>query len=311
MSKMKKVGKALGVTGKALNYTVTLGGSKAAENARKLYADSFSSYEITFERYSSLKTEINIVLENIGFSIASVQPSLIFCQTMLNKAKVKIDQTPSNSHTVEKLQTFRNLYNSTMTTGFGGAVGGASAAGAWIVVSMVGSASTGAAISGLSGVAAYNATMAWFGGGALAAGGAGMSGGMMILGGIVAAPLVLISTKMSYSNAKKLTLETDKVNNETEKLTESIAEAEQRLDLLQEDYAVIQNLNTVYIEDVNLLRATIFPRGRWSKAKQYILQIIGKPSYTGEQGLALVKLRDVTDVYLANFEKRNFVEKSD
>jgi len=46
--------------------------------------------------------------------------------------------------------------------------------------------------------------MAWFGGGALAASGAGMTGGMMVLGGIVAAPLVLFSSKNSYSKAQKI-----------------------------------------------------------------------------------------------------------
>ena len=46
------------------------------------------------------------------------------------------------------------------------------------------SASTGAAISGLTGVAATNATLAWLGGGALSAGGFGVAGGMAVLGGL-------------------------------------------------------------------------------------------------------------------------------
>ncbi|AVI91336.1 hypothetical protein CW753_18200 [Klebsiella pneumoniae] len=53
------------------------------------------------------------------------------------------------------------------------------ALGAWALVSAIGTASTGTAIGTLSGVAATNATLAWFGGGAVAAGGAGMSGGML------------------------------------------------------------------------------------------------------------------------------------
>jgi hypothetical protein len=53
-------------------------------------------------------------------------------------------------------------------------------------------ASTGAAISGLSGAAAWNATLAWLGGGSLAAGGGGMALGSIVLGGITVGPAVLI-----------------------------------------------------------------------------------------------------------------------
>lgn len=56
----------------------------------------------------------------------------------------------------------------------------------------IGTASTGAAIAGLSGVAATNATLASFGGGAIAAGGLGMAGGTAVLGGLVAAPALAV-----------------------------------------------------------------------------------------------------------------------
>ena len=59
-------------------------------------------------------------------------------------------------------------------------------------VGVLGTASTGTAIGGLSGAAATNATLAWLGGGALTAGGYGMAGGAVVLGGIVAAPVLLV-----------------------------------------------------------------------------------------------------------------------
>lgn len=58
---------------------------------------------------------------------------------------------------------------------------------------MFASASTGTAIATLSGAAATNATLAWFGGGSLAAGGLGMAGGSAILGGIVAGPALAVA----------------------------------------------------------------------------------------------------------------------
>lgn len=64
--------------------------------------------------------------------------------------------------------------------------------GALSLATSVGVASTGAAISGLSGAAATNATLAWLGGGAIAAGGGGMALGSLVLGGITVGPALAI-----------------------------------------------------------------------------------------------------------------------
>lgn len=74
----------------------------------------------------------------------------------------------------------------------GAAVGGVAAYGAFVAAASLGTASTGVAISTLSGVAATNATLALLGGGTLAAGGAGVAGGTMVLAGIVAAPAAIL-----------------------------------------------------------------------------------------------------------------------
>lgn len=74
----------------------------------------------------------------------------------------------------------------------GAVAGGAVAFGAYSAAGAFAAASTGTAIAGLSGAAATNATLAFFGGGALAAGGLGMAGGMAVLGGVVAGPALLV-----------------------------------------------------------------------------------------------------------------------
>lgn len=88
------------------------------------------------------------------------------------------------------------------------AAGGSGAAvstalGAWALVGAVGTASTGTALSTLSGAAAVKATLAWFGGGSLAAGGAGMAGGALVLGGLVAVPAVALTALFSHLSANK------------------------------------------------------------------------------------------------------------
>ncbi len=81
----------------------------------------------------------------------------------------------------------------------GALVGVASYGGAM----MFATASTGTAIGSLAGAAATNATLAWFGGGSLAAGGLGMAGGMAVLGGIVAAPVLAVGGAVFAAKAKK------------------------------------------------------------------------------------------------------------
>ncbi|MDI1433254.1 hypothetical protein [Polyangium sorediatum] len=71
--------------------------------------------------------------------------------------------------------------------------GSATAAGALALAGTVGVASTGTAIGSLSGAAATNATLAWLGGGSLAAGGFGMAGGTLIVGGLAVAPAVAVA----------------------------------------------------------------------------------------------------------------------
>ena len=92
-----------------------------------------------------------------------------------------------------ELKTMGNIASSLLEGGVTGAASGALAAfGAYSAASALATASTGTAISALSGVAASNATLAFFGGGSLAAGGLGMAGGAAVLGGLVAGPALLV-----------------------------------------------------------------------------------------------------------------------
>jgi len=78
----------------------------------------------------------------------------------------------------------------------GGAAGATAAIAApqaaLLGVSTFATASTGTAISSLTGAAATNATLAWLGGGSVAAGGGGMATGSAVLGLIAAAPAAFI-----------------------------------------------------------------------------------------------------------------------
>ena len=86
-----------------------------------------------------------------------------------------------------------NAKEATATLLAGGGAAGAALAGVPSLVtgavSALATASTGTAISTLSGAAATNATLAWLGGGSLAAGGGGMAAGSAVLAGVTGATM--------------------------------------------------------------------------------------------------------------------------
>lgn len=106
--------------------------------------------------------------------------------------KLKLQMT--NPQNLKNMQTASLKASEVVKAGIGslgtGALAGIASYGGAM---MFASASTGTAIASLSGIAATNATMAWFGGGSLAAGGLGMAGGSMVLGGIVAGPVLAVA----------------------------------------------------------------------------------------------------------------------
>lgn len=106
------------------------------------------------------------------------------------KLKLQIDNTGNfKKMEVASLKATEVVKAGVSTLGAGALAGIASYGGAM----MFASASTGTAIATLSGAAATNATLAWFGGGSLAAGGLGMAGGTAVLGGIVAGPVLAVA----------------------------------------------------------------------------------------------------------------------
>jgi hypothetical protein len=87
------------------------------------------------------------------------------------------------------------IHAAEIAAGLGGAVaaGAGASMGTTSLIGLFGTASTGTAIGSLSGAAATNATLAWLGGGSLAAGGGGVALGSLVLGSIVLAPAVLVT----------------------------------------------------------------------------------------------------------------------
>ncbi len=192
---------------------------------RKRYEQRRTQYKARRRSYEDFVREVNAELWDLHLQRVAALDTLKKAADFLKRANVK-DRSwnPNFGITAEQFAelkdvvvTLRNLAAGAAGGVVGGAgLGAAASAGAYAAASIYGVASTGAAISGLAGIAARNAALAWLGGGALAAGGGGMAAGTLLLVNIALAPLAILPAVIAGIQAWK----------QKGKIEEAIAEME-------------------------------------------------------------------------------------
>lgn len=289
----------------------TIGGHGRLKEARFNYEKNYTVYAQHFNNTVDLQASINDKLNEVGAMTYSILLELEKSRKILSqpaKGSMSCAIAPQFNSVSSKIYQLRDIADEQSHTGMaliqGTTVGGLAAVGSWTLVSMFGSASTGTAIASLSGVAAHNSILAWFGGGALAAGGGGMAAGTVTLGAIVAVPIVLFSSYKTHSSANDLNLKIDKIRSEIPKLvrsssdlTEANKAINQQLDILKMQHEKISEINKqVY----NL----IYPNGVVSKAKRNINKLFKQDFYTKAEAEGIDKLLtaiyDVNDLFDKN-----------
>jgi hypothetical protein len=205
--KTKEVAKKVG---EVATNVITVGGYSALQ-------ESIAAYDTQLEKHRESVNSFETA--NCGFrsAVESLGTETTECMTLL-KASREFVQRLSYSQFSSKLPNFPvfdtpdlNRVTATLArcdaainAGVGAGLGLAASTGAWVLVAHLGTASTGAAISGLAGIAAHNAILAWLGGGALAAGGGGMFLGSLAIGALALLPMIGYSTYKSYKEATRI-----------------------------------------------------------------------------------------------------------
>ena len=287
-----------------LNAT-TFGGYNRFKDSKSRYETAYAKYKSSYSKQEKISNECQSRIVTLGENTIVAFRTLDEAQILLRATEhSKIIpnvgtnhlQIPSNKLLVTELsiKDYRVLAE-------GASVGSVAAVGSWSLVALLGTASTGTSIATLSGVAATNATLAWFGGGALAAGGAGMAGGSLVLGGIAIIPLIAYCTWSSHSKSKQLDQETDK-------LTVATGEAEANSISLLQCYEIISaqvtQLNAVHRRlHYQLGNATrlLLPYGWLSKLWRYIRSICGRGYYLESENCILIPFKQEVERFTAYF----------
>lgn len=255
---------------------------KLGNTAQKRYERKRQSIENTLQTTQDLAGEygqlqIQVKLQTIGRFVAFIER--IGQQTSQGDMKF-LEGLEGVS--LQQLQEYKTATFEAERFAAGGftAVGAAYAAGQGTValVGLFGTASTGAAIGGLSGAAAWNATLAWLGGGSLAAGGGGMALGTLVLGGIAVGPALMIGGFVLGGQGEKALTEARryeaKANTEMAKLDafeDFLGQIQRRITELK---ALLKDLNNRAIEGLAELESKPFVRERDAAKFQQVALLI-------------------------------------
>lgn len=197
----------------------------------------------------------------------------------------------------------------------GTTAGLSTALGAWALVGTLGTASTGTAIATISGAAATNATLAWLGGGALAAGGGGMAAGAAVLGGIVLVPALAIMGVFSHVNASKKIAKLEEASTQAIKAIATFKKTSLGLNALQrrseELVSTIARSSAIFERQYESVRKELYPWGFFSRCKRLLRRGLRKPFFD-DQDLSIIApllqmaaaLAELVDTKLMNEEGR-------
>ncbi|MBD2410623.1 hypothetical protein FACHB389_17565 [Nostoc calcicola FACHB-389] len=217
------------------------------ERAEKRHSNAVSELKADWEVTNKLAEEygqlqLDVMMSTIGRFVD-------FIERNIGKAKQSEKEFLEglDGISVQQIKEYKTAATEAEQFFKGGAkaIGAAAAGygGAMSLATSVGVASTGTLIGGLSGAAAWNATLAWLGGGSLAAGGGGMALGSLVLGGITVGPAVLIGGFVLAGEGEKALTKAWEYNAE---VNTAIAKIDAAKDFMQQVRRRITELQGVF-----------------------------------------------------------------
>lgn len=259
--------------------TAVAGGTAAAisgkldlDEAKEIDAKAQEKNKEIQNRLEATRQRVNRALENLGRKKLDICTSGSVARFLEVASKLKNMPENEFADVLEEARPvsdiLRELHDiSVQFTDIAGGVLASGGSGALAAIAALGGvkalavAGTGTAISGLSGAAATNATLAWLGGGTLASGGLGVAGGMAVVGGIVVAPLVLVGGLVFASIGEKALEQAKENQAKVEAFDKSSKAICQNLDKIGEAsaqmYSVLRSMDILFGRFVDRLESVV------------------------------------------------------
>lgn len=300
-------------TGRAVEAALTLGGSERRRQALGHYDAARLVYEKTCASVESLKGQLKKALERLGRQAEVAFKHIHTAQDLLNplqprakdpKLKISVSAQDLNAHRFSSASIALRQFDDVKAVATGIAAGTILRVGSWTAVSLLGSASTGVPIGTLSGAAATNATLAWFGGGSLATGGLGMAGGGMVLGGIVLVPAIGILAWKTHAKANEINRLISELDEVHAKNSAEALRDQDRIDKIESALPAFALSVEQLRNAVNRARKKLLPFGWISRARRRIRFYFGGAHYRESEMPLIEELSAAVDVFLMQFKER-------
>lgn len=177
--------------------------------AKERYAAARGTYDGVVVSLETSRTDTSVKLDDLGRGRLEAVQVLGDAVAFLRTAKVKQrDLLVQMNLPIEQLDQWQSasLAAKEVLSGLAKSAmaGATTAVAAYGLVGALASAGTGTAIATLGGAAAQSATLAWLGGGALAAGGGGVALGTAVMGGLIAGPAVAVAGFVASAKAAEV-----------------------------------------------------------------------------------------------------------
>lgn len=238
---------------KDANDTMKIAERKHQENIARFEKESEQTNQV-MDKLGELELEILKSFENFSDTIEKIQNRPEFKQ--YSKDGVKLPKY--NAEELKQASIGAGLLLGSIGGAAVGTAGGFAAAGATTsAVMALGTASTGTAISSLSGAAATKATLAALGGGALKVGGGGIALGTTVLGATTLGVGLLVGGLIFNATGSKLSDKADEAYHqmkEAEKTINTICSYLQNLTKTANGYTkTLETINKKYLENFNYI----------------------------------------------------------
>lgn len=277
---------------------ITFGAHNRIENEKRYYEYLVKQVDELNKQMEKRKVELNVQLLDIVELKKSAIQTLSQIKKITKHLKVKdrefLNLQIGNSKeeiNISQIESSLELGLIAINAGKGVTAGLATATSTYFLVGKLAAASTGTAISTLSGIAAKNATLAWLGGGSIAAGGGGIAAGIAVMKGLIVIPALAVMGLLSHFSANKEIKKIKEKELEAYKIIDEIKKNLLAFDLLEQRVIEIRDslikTRDVFDNEFKDVYKKIYPIPIISRLLKRISQLFGK-KYFSEMDLQLV-----------------------